>query len=412
MRRKGLKTLGASLTAILCLLACVACGKKEEKHEHTYIWAHDSTHHWKVATCGHEAVAEYGEHTLAESGYCEVCAMPIRPSNGVAYVPAEDGSHYVVSGFEGTATDLIFEKEINGLPVKGIREKAFEGLPITSVRISENMTYMEASAFNQCENLEKVYYEGDIEKWCQIDFATPWANPVYYAHNLYIKEGLVTEFVLSEEVKTIKPCVFAGAECLQKIVVHEEVKTIGGHAFEGCTNALKNDNGVYYVSTSDNPYFAVVDCTSQMKMATVTINASTKLIADSAFQNIRGVDTVICADNVESIGQYAFGYASVKEVRLGKNTKTINQYAFANATGLTTVRFGRGLGYIGRYAFQNCNALANAYFDTSNYTINTLWQVISSNYYTLQLKGDTFSSPAENARRLKYYSTSFWDRYA
>jgi hypothetical protein len=170
---------------------------------------------------------------------------------------------------------------------------------------------------------------------------------------------------------------------------------------------------MYYVGTEDNPYYALVDCDYQAQVKNFTMRNDTRLIGGKAFYYVKGLESVICGDELLSIGKNAFEDSPIKELTLGKKTQRIEAYAFSFATKLHTVRFGKSLKYIGRYAFENCNALTKAYFDTSNYTINTRWQLISPIGYTKELKSDSFSYPETNAKLLtKDCVFDDWYRYS
>ena len=59
--------------------------------------------------------------------------------------------------------------------------------------------------FNGCSGLTSVNIQ-DITAWYNIDFADWGANPLRYAHNLYLNGEKITELVIPNGTKTIKIC--------------------------------------------------------------------------------------------------------------------------------------------------------------------------------------------------------------
>ena len=91
-------------------------------------------------------------HTYVDSYTCTVCGETTLESQGLEYTYIEENNAYYVSGI-GTCTDndIVIPYEYNGLPVIGIGSGAFyECVNITSVTLSNNVTFVESSAFQKC----------------------------------------------------------------------------------------------------------------------------------------------------------------------------------------------------------------------------------------------------------------------
>ena len=83
--------------------------------------------------------------------------------------------------------------------------------------------------------------------WCAIDFANGSANPLSYAHNLYLNGELVIDLVIPDGVTSIGRNAFYSYDSLTSITIPDSVTSIGEEAFYGCTGLtsviFENPNG-------------------------------------------------------------------------------------------------------------------------------------------------------------------------
>ena len=90
-----------------------------------------------------------------------------------------------------------------GNSVTSIGDWAFSGCSgLTSVTIPDSVTSIGYGAFNGCRGLTGVYIT-DLAKWCAIDFSGYSANPLEYAHNLYLNNELITNLIIPDSVTSI-----------------------------------------------------------------------------------------------------------------------------------------------------------------------------------------------------------------
>ena len=231
------------------------------------------------------------------------------------------------------------------------------------------------SVFKGCTGLSRVDIT-DIAAWCNIDFGDDYANPLSYAHNLYLNGNKVTDLVIPNSVTSINSSAFYKCTGLTSVTIPNSVTWINSYAFEGCTGltSVTIPNSVTSIGSS-----AFRGCTG---LTSVTIPNSVTSIGTSAFTSCDNLEEVTINSNAILSKGYSssnnikniFG-TQVKQYLIGNTVTSIGNYAFSGCIGLTSVTIGNSVTSIGENAFAGCSGLSKVH------SLNTTPPVITESTF-------------------------------
>ena len=245
--------------------------------------------------------------------------------------------------------------------VTAIGNDAFNGaLALDTVTLPASLRTVGARAFFGCDNIVDVKI-ADVDAWCQVEFADAFANPLYYAKNLYVAGTAATELTISANVKKH---VFIACELITKVTFTDSVTAISDSAFYGCS-AIKTValNKVTALGKS-----AFENCAA---LESVDLGVAENIGA-RAFANCASIkDTLTIANTVEVIGSEAFvNCAKINKVVFGSAVKTIGVSAFYNCSALKEINVPASVTVIGANAFGNCPLAKVSFANASGWTVN------------------------------------------
>ena len=232
--------------------------------------------------------------------------------------------------------------------VTSIGNSAFYGCTgLTSISIPSSVTRIGEYAFYICSGLNAVYIT-DIAAWCNISFGDYYANPLAYAHNLYLNNALTTELEIPNSVTIIKDYVFFDCDNLTSITIPDSVTSIGESAFENCTGPTSISIPASVTSIGECAFF---NCTSLNAVYITDIAAWCKISFADGFSN-----PLCCANNL-----YLNGIL-VTDLVIPAGVTTIGEYAFFHCFWLNSVTIPAGVTSIGALAFYDCPSLGSVNF--------------------------------------------------
>ncbi len=256
------------------------------------------------------------------------------------YSVINDGAEIEITGYNGSATELVIPSDIDGKVVTGIGEYAFEYCTgITSVSIPSSVTSIGYSAFSGCSGIT-----GELEIPASVTSIGSYAFDEC--------SGLTGELIIPSSVSSIGDSAFRGCSGLMKVTVAEgslSYKSIDGILYD------KEGKKLLYVPGG--------------KKGKINIPEGVKTICEEAFRDCSGLTgDLVIPTSVTSIGSYAFSGCSglTGDLVLPEGVTEIGYSAFSGCSGLTgELVIPEGVTEIGFCAFSGCSSLTNVSIPTS-----------------------------------------------
>lgn len=222
--------------------------------------------------------------------------------------------------------------------VKDLGIGAFAGCAdLKSVRLSNQLTKIEAETFFNCANLtsidipEGVTSIGDDAFYgCrQLKEATIPSSVVNFGEYVFCSTGFTSMPKLPEGLTTIPYGIFQSCP-LTSVEIPQNITTIDGCAFNNCL------------------------------FTEIEIPASVTHIGVAAFARCKNLSSIVIPNNVTDIDFNAFKECSnLKTVTLSNNLNSLSEGIFSDCTSLESVVIPSGVRTIGKLAFWGCSSLSS-----------------------------------------------------
>ncbi|MBD5428068.1 MAG: leucine-rich repeat domain-containing protein [Treponema sp.] len=380
------------------------CGYAEtENHEYKYEKINDNNHKVTCKVCNYFAEMEhgYGEVTYQNDGHHQICADckydKVDDHAWGAYTSDSNGhdrtctvcdcaehlnhvwSNYTNDGGK-THTRKCTATDEDHTETKD-HEYKYEKFSDTQHKVTckDNCGYLDYSNHTWGEYTDNK--NGTHTKICQQECGEPVTEKHQYesgacacgSHKPELAGGTIdengvliaypghdeTHVVIPDGVTGIDGGVFAGHYELKEVKIPGTVETIGGGAFQTCTE-LKEiiiENGVKRID-----HGAFEGCGGLTK---VTIPGSVETIGQGAFENCTGLKEVTIENGVNEIGASAFKHCStLTKVTIPDSVETIGDDAFSVCPGLTDITIPASVTSIGKDALACGNLTTITYQGT------------------------------------------------
>ena len=284
----------------------------------------------------------------------------------------------MITGYWGSATDIVIPGEIYGDPVVAIDDSAFSYSDLTSVVIPEGVTDIGEYAFSKCESLVSVSLPSTLVTIGNGAFngCTSLSDVVYNGTEeqaALIAIGTKNDALLNATWRYAdggdEPEEPEGPLMTEDGFYYEVGDdgnvTITRYAGEGGDVTVPEEIGGNSVTAiGDHAFWKNQDVTS------VTIPDNVTTIGDSVFSRCKNLTSVVIGDGVTTIGYRAFAETSkLTDVVVGDGVERIKPLAFYRS-GITSMVLPDTVVSIGERAFAECKALASINIPASLETIN------------------------------------------
>ncbi len=291
--------------------------------------------------------------------------------------------------------------------VTEIRYGAFRDCTaLKSVTLGKGVRTIAGSAFYGCNALNAVYISS-TEDWCRINFGDEYANPLYYAVNLYENGKLVTEAVIPDDVTSVSPYLFYNCSSLTAVTLGSGVTNVGTDAFKGCIKLfeVKNNSNINLVIASmDQGYVAyyakvviAADGTKQYKNNSEFAYIETADGFKFSFHNnvyqliayLGDENTVTLPAEINGSSYIiSYGFIGAKNVILSEGITKLESKAFYGCAELESISIPSSLTSVGDSAFEGCSKLKAVYI-----TDVAAW-------FNIGYSSSYFSNPLSQAKNL------------
>lgn len=346
-----MKRILALLLAALLALCIVSCGDKNEDEDENL----------------------NGDSNAVEQNYIEDSAGKFE------YELNEDGDYEIVKyePFSVSASSITLPKEANGRDIVGIAENAFKAEnSIKSVTVPSTYKYIADYAFYDCDSLTSISLPSGLEsigkgafESCDLLATVKLPASISELSEYVFKDcKAITSMDLSN-IEKIQKGAFFNCAALESLTVSDKIEYATKEAFYGCDKLVYNEEDeLRYLGNDANKTVLLVAPTT-LNITNCTVSATTKVVADAAFNNCEYLTNVILSDAVKVINGTSFkgcteldynksenglylgteanpcmvlvglDVTSVEDFKLNKDTKIIADTAFAECNILKDISF-------------------------------------------------------------------------
>ena len=323
----------------------------------------------------------------------------VLPTEGVIYTKYD--TYAEVTGYEGTATDVVIASMYEGLPVTTIGDRAFESCnKLTGVVIPDSVMVIGEFAFTNATNLQSVTIGDGVRSFDESAFdgtayyndSTNWENGVLYIGKYLISASSMVSgtYTIKEGTLGVLAYAFQSCQSLTDIVIPQSVTFIGEGAFQFCQKLVAvhiEDMAAWcnisFENHEANPLWYAHKLYLNNVLVTDLVIENTTEIKEMAFYSCTSLTSVTISKGVTSIGMAAFVVCSnLTSVTISQGVTSIGTEAFLACRNLTSITIANSVTSIEINAFLDCTSLTEITFEGTIAQWNAISKGKAWNYNT------------------------------
>ena len=277
---------------------------------------------------------EHLEHTF-DKGFCECGEIDLTyNTEGLSFTLVGEGdtAYYSVTGYTGKDKKVLIASEYDKKPVKEIGDYAFQGQlnKVTEINFPITLEKIGKEAFDSCTSLKKIVIKENVKLIGEHAFKNCYnvTEIEYNAVDCQMESAKHVEGKSDEKVANCNPFLMVGAETDGvTLTISSKVKKIPYNAF-------------YLAYAYYDEYAPNVSGSAKITSIVFEDGSECEAIDDNAFFNLRYLESVDFGKDskLETFGLSVFGNCGkLVEVTLPKNVTTIGRYTFSACAKLERV---------------------------------------------------------------------------
>ena len=250
-----------------------------------------------------------------------------------------------ITGYTGTAANLVVPDKLDGYTVAEIENFCFSGNKnLVSLKLPDTVTRIGYKAFADCTNLASINYPLALK------------NAGNYNGGFLFDGTKISSIIVPEGVTALPSDVFQGASMLTKVQLPSTLTSIGSRAFQSCSglSEIKLPEGLTEI---DNWAFEYCTGLVSLKLPDTVTRIGYKAFADCT--NLASINYPLALKNAGNYnGGFLFDGTKISSIIVPEGVTALPSGVFQGASMLREVQLPTTLTSIGNSAFSGCSQLS------------------------------------------------------